>query len=208
MIEGGIGRTCKDRRRVEGEGCPPIGERPTIEVVVSRLQREALAAEDRAGAIHKLLSAANQLIVAADRISTMDSTAIDEPEDRAIPLTRARRPEVVDDHGRLARIMYRTRRKRDELFEDPSLFGEPAWDILIEAFFVAESGKQMSVSHACQAASVPPTTALRWVQLLEKRGLLERANDPLDGRRSFVRLSAEGYRKMATYFETVTALWR
>ena len=55
---------------------------------------------------------------------------------------------------------------------------------------------QVSVSSLCIAASVPPTTALRWIRHLTERGLLQREADPEDGRRIFVGLSGAGVEAM------------
>jgi DNA-binding MarR family transcriptional regulator len=59
------------------------------------------------------------------------------------------------------------------------------------------------VSAACEAASVPPTTALRWINVLERKGLLLRIPDPLDGRRFWVALTETAQEKMKRYFETI-----
>jgi DNA-binding MarR family transcriptional regulator len=83
---------------------------------------------------------------------------------------------------RLAREIIRSRRKREKVFGE-DLFGEPAWDILLELCVAEWTQQKLSVSGACFASSVPPTTALRWVQRLEKEGWVKRVSDRLDGRR-------------------------
>ena len=50
----------------------------------------------------------------------------------------------------------------------------------------------MPTTSACLGAHVPPTTALRWLRLLEGYGMIEREEDERDGRRTFVRLSTKG----------------
>ena len=98
---------------------------------------------------------------------------------------------------------YRERRMRDEYFGQPGLFGEPAWDILLDLTQAEMAGRKLSVTSACIGACVPPTTALRWLAVLEQHGLVERESDSNDGRRAFVRLSDEGIRKMTGYFEEI-----
>ncbi|MGL6043079.1 MAG: winged helix DNA-binding protein, partial [Sandaracinobacteroides sp.] len=47
----------------------------------------------------------------------------------------------------------------------------------------------VSVSSLCIAASVPTTTALRTINQMVDTGLLARASDPNDARRSFIGLA-------------------
>jgi DNA-binding PadR family transcriptional regulator len=56
-------------------------------------------------------------------------------------------------------------------------------------------------SSLCIAASVPPTTALRWIRQLTDRGLLDRQADPKDGRRIYITLSEAGMEAILRWFE-------
>jgi DNA-binding MarR family transcriptional regulator len=56
------------------------------------------------------------------------------------------------------------------------------------------------VTSACIGSAVPATTALRWISILERQGLLMREADPGDARRVYVRLSPRGYEAMLEYF--------
>lgn len=109
----------------------------------------------------------------------------------------------LSDRERLteaARHVYRARRLRARAFGDESLFGEPAWDLLLDLFIAESDGKSLSVTAACIGAAVPTSTALRWIVILESRGLVRRENDPADARRVFLHLTSEGYAKMNRYF--------
>ena len=101
---------------------------------------------------------------------------------------------------RLAREATKARARRAKFFK-PSLFSDPAWDILLELFAVEGEGKRLSVTGAGATAGIPPTTALRWLNVLEQEGLITRTDDPLDGRRSFVSLTHEGFKALTNYFE-------
>jgi len=93
------------------------------------------------------------------------------------------------------------RRNRDKFFPE-NLFADPAWDMLLE-LYAAELGQiRVATASLCAGAAVPPTTALRWISTLERAGLINRRNDPLDGRRIFVALSAKGVSSMEAYFES------
>lgn len=95
-----------------------------------------------------------------------------------------------------AQEMLQERRKRDRQFEGLDLFGEPAWDILLDLFVRMASRQHVSVSSACVAAAVPPTTGLRHVKRLQDLNLIEDYSDPFDKRRRFLRLSASGMELM------------
>jgi len=101
--------------------------------------------------------------------------------------------------GLLAEELYRNRRRRAQHFSH-RLFGEPAWDILLDLYAASVRGETVSVSNACRAADAPPSTALRWLQHLEDDKLVERTADPTDARRHFVRLSKRGTERMHAYF--------
>lgn len=99
----------------------------------------------------------------------------------------------------LAQEIYKERQRRQDCFQS-DLFGEPAWDILLDLYIAAKQSKDIQTTSACVGANVPPTTALRWLTLLESKGLVERYEDPKDHRRTFVRLSLDGYARMTKYF--------
>lgn len=102
-----------------------------------------------------------------------------------------------------AHDLYVERRIRDRFFEEPDLFAEPAWDILLDIARVDSVGKRLSVTAACIGSCVPPTTALRWLKVLEDSGLIYREADLTDSRRRFVRLTNAGVLQLERYFRLV-----
>lgn len=108
------------------------------------------------------------------------------------------------------RGMLRARRKRDVYF-GADLFADPAWDILLEVYALELVGERGAISQICKAARVPATTALRWIERLESRGLLVRQPHPVDKRISLLGLSSGATAAMNEYFsntrqERVTAI--
>lgn len=103
-----------------------------------------------------------------------------------------------------ARETYNVRRKRAR-FLPADLFGEPTWDILLDLYVATCENRAVPTTSACIGAHVPPTTALRWLRILEARGLVEREEDGSDGRRTFVRLSAQGLTAMEDWLRTALA---
>lgn len=88
-----------------------------------------------------------------------------------------------------AKSIYDFRRKRNFRFEGLALFEDPAWDILLAIYIDEADSRLVSVSSACIASHVAPTTALRWIARLEQTGLLCRQDDPYDRRRAHLRLT-------------------
>lgn len=121
----------------------------------------------------------------------------------AVPAALTGAPQLYPNEipQKMMEAIYAGRRLRSSIFgADADLFGEPAWDMLLDAAIMEGRGKRVSVTSACLGADAPPTTALRYLTALESRDLLERETDPLDNRRRYVRLTAKGKRLLKDYF--------
>lgn len=94
-----------------------------------------------------------------------------------------------------ARKFYQLRRRRAAYF-DPTLFAEPAWDMLLDLYVAEREGRPVAVLSACIGASAPQTTALRWMRVLEGQGLIRKETDEKDARRIYVRLTDEAIGRM------------
>lgn len=92
----------------------------------------------------------------------------------------------------LAKNLYSSRRSVDECFGMAGFSTSPAWDIMLDLFQNEEKGKRVSITSACIGAACASTTALRWIDVLVTRTLIERKDDPKDKRRSYVVLTARG----------------
>jgi len=95
----------------------------------------------------------------------------------------------------LARSLYRMRRRRDTWFAG-SLFGDPTWDILLDLFSNTVLGRKVSVTSACRACIKPVSTGLRWLQALEREGLIRRTRDEDDQRVMIVTMTDAGMAAM------------
>jgi DNA-binding MarR family transcriptional regulator len=114
--------------------------------------------------------------------------------------TASEAPAPSLEASRIAREIYRHRRARDRHF--PNLaFGEPMWDILLDLYASEGEGKAITVSSACLAASVPSTTALRFLKALEQAGAVERYRLGSDARKTYVRLADSTKLNMTTYLQ-------
>lgn len=98
------------------------------------------------------------------------------------------------------KVAYSDRQARKAFFKDPHILGEPCWDIMLDLTAAELEHKKISITSACIASGVPPTTALRWIAILEKDGIVERSHDENDRRRMFVRMTEFGMRQMHNYY--------
>lgn len=146
----------------------------------------------------KLIASANELLAIA---YDLEKLCASPGEGEAAVTAHAGEKNAEDRHiwSVMARRAYADRRRRSRIF-DPELFGEPAWDLLLDLFIAAKENKRVSVTSACIGADVPSTTALRWIAVLESHGLVSREDDSKDGRRAFIHLTADAYARMIDYF--------
>ena len=98
----------------------------------------------------------------------------------------------------VATRVYRSRRRRARHFH-PAMFAEPAWDMLLDLFIARVRGKEVRTISLCHASEVPATTALRWIGVLQKHGLVERHRSREDNRAKLIALTSKGYRIMRQY---------
>lgn len=111
-------------------------------------------------------------------------------------------PEI---RAEAVRQVIRARRLRDRYFAG-GLFGDPAWDMLLDLFAADLERAQVSVSSLCIAAAVAPTTALRWIARMTEEGLFDRSPDPFDRRRAYMVLTPTARTAMQGYWATAQRL--
>ena len=105
------------------------------------------------------------------------------------------------DYAAAARTMLASRRKMEQFF--PTLFADPARDMLLDLFVAVEEGRELSVTSCCIAAMVPPTTALRWLSLLKAQGLVLEEPDTRDRRQKLLRLAPFARQQMRQFFDAI-----
>jgi DNA-binding MarR family transcriptional regulator len=119
------------------------------------------------------------------------------------------RPAPLNPQRGLAALASRYlhhRRARDKLFP-PSLFADPAWDILLDLYVAHAERRQISVTSACIASAVPQTTALRWVGRLEKERLVVRTADRSDRRRVWLTLAPTTETAISNWLSALAVEW-
>lgn len=149
---------------------------------------------------------ADELVAIAERLRHFAATPDGQASlDPAGPNSSGRSARSARRYLAFARKAYGLRRKRASIFGNPELFGEPAWDILLDLYIAHGEGKPVSVSSACIGSAAPPTTGLRWLGVLADEGLVVRENDAEDNRRVLVRLTRAGITAMERFFDEIGA---
>lgn len=107
------------------------------------------------------------------------------------PSGAARIEKKALELAKRAKVLIRHQELR-ERFLPQDLFGEPAWNILLDLFIQFSGGAKVSGKSLCIAAKCPPTTALRHIARLEDAGLIKREAAQHDGRVSLYSLTKQG----------------
>ena len=151
--------------------------------------------------------ASRQLKQLSDEVGRIAATLArlsSEPEPPSKSVERPVSPggDAPAVRGEVVRDVIRARRLRARFF-DEELFADPAWDMLLDLLQAEIAQHRVPVSSLCIAASVPATTALRWIKTMTDNGLFNRRADPHDGRRVFIELAPAASLAMRRYFAEV-----
>ena len=182
--------------------CAPTQSDRVVALAIAIEQRSQMLVHDvvregEAARLHRLNEEVARIAEVLARLTRRDADERAAPSivsDHPTPFRQDREPDIVIDAAEVRRAI-RARRLRDQQFGS-GIFEDPAWDILLDLFAADLEGSQVSVSSLCIAASVAPTTALRWITKLTDSGLLERHPDPFDRRRAYMELSPSAARGM------------
>ncbi|MGI4948212.1 MAG: hypothetical protein ACRYHC_05905 [Janthinobacterium lividum] len=88
-------------------------------------------------------------------------------------------------------------------FLPADLFREPGWDMLIAIYIADRAGHPTNVKALVAMVDAPATTSQRWIDHLDRLGLVSRATDPLDRRRIEVSLTDTGQTALESYLLAV-----
>lgn len=104
------------------------------------------------------------------------------------------RPLAAADALTAVSRIIEARRVRESLF-GPGLFSEPAWDMLLALFLAELRQQRVAAPDLARMISASLTVALRWMDVLEREGLVRRHPDQM----TFVALSARGATTMHSW---------
>jgi DNA-binding MarR family transcriptional regulator len=150
--------------------------------------------KDNAARLRQLSDEMGRIASTLARLSSGPGSPAIKPGDG-----KTQAPEVDAES---VRAIIRARRLRSRFFSE-ELFADPAWDMLLDLLQAEIAQLRVPVSSLCIAASVPATTALRWIKTMTEQGLFVRRADPHDGRRVFVELAPAASDAMRRYFAEV-----
>ena len=103
-----------------------------------------------------------------------------------------------------AREEFENRRRRIATFGQ-SMFGEPAWDMLLALYILDVSGQRQTIGSLLDYSGTPPTTAKRWLDFLYAHDLVRREPHPTDRRTAFISLTAKAREKLDLFYSETVA---
>ena len=160
----------------------------------NRANQLADVASDRSAARLRQLS--DEVSRIASTLARLSTGPADSQRATEMPPATGDVPDVTAD---TVRAVIRARRLRSRYF-DESMFADPAWDMLLDLLQAEIAQLRVPVSSLCIAATVPATTALRWLKMMTQQGIFLRRADPHDGRRVFVELAPAASLALRRYF--------
>jgi len=185
---------------------------------VDILEKPILAADleqalQRISALHEtptmqdmLLDKMSSLSMELQRLSQLmgqggpSGNAPPRDEAAARPALRGPEPGHHSEHELAAfiRELLKTESKRREI-GGGGLFGDPAWEMLLDLLLANIEQRRVSVSSACIASGAPMSTALRLVRRLVSDGVLFKIPDETDRRRHFLTINPKFEQPLIDY---------
>lgn len=102
-----------------------------------------------------------------------------------------------------ARLILASRKRRVDHF-GRGVFGEPAWEILL-LLYITAGGQRQTVPRLSELSGISRSTAIRWIEYLERERLVGRVPHPTDKRIDFVQLTHKGREKLEAYLSETIA---
>ncbi|WP_309661478.1 hypothetical protein [Sphingomonas sp.] len=155
-----------------------------------------VASDQNATRLRQLSDEVSRIASTLARLSTGPASS---PRLTEMPPVSGDLPQVSAE---TVRNVIQARRLRARYF-DENMFADPAWDMLLDLLQAELTQLRVPVSSLCIAASVPATTALRWLKTMTQQGIFERRADPHDGRRVFVELAPQASQALRRYFADI-----
>lgn len=134
-----------------------------------------------------------------------DQSSSDENSEAPTPsLVKPLGPQAQrESRTQAAKRIFEERRMRSQHFTDRDLFGEPAWDILLQLFLGHSNRRGVKIEDVTITSGLTMTSALRLLEFLEHKGLIFAYRGEENTRQIYLRLSSRGLLEMAQYLDRV-----
>ena len=121
-----------------------------------------------------------------------------KPRSGREPTSKAR---LADDGLVEALLGYeqRARTLRNQIFDGTGI-NDSSWPLLQDLLAVHIEGQKLRTRQLCAASGLPQTTVLRYLDHLEKFGIVRRESDPVDSRVTLVSITEAGALRMREYY--------
>lgn len=110
-----------------------------------------------------------------------------------------RSSRAVEASEIVSRII-RARKARAEHFR-LDLFSDPAWDMLLALFVASVRGQIVTATELAEATATSIPSAARWIDVLERDGLLQRKPEPASLGQDIVELGSRGMAAIYNWIE-------
>jgi DNA-binding MarR family transcriptional regulator len=109
--------------------------------------------------------------------------------------------DMADDDFIAALLGYehRARTLRNHAF-DGAVINDSSWPLLQDLLAARIKGQKLRTKQLCAASGLPQTTVLRYLDHLEKFGIVRRESDPDDSRVTLVSVTEAGALRMREYY--------
>ncbi|XJJ70730.1 response regulator [Novosphingobium sp. BL-8A] len=182
-------------------------EKPVLQADLRRALQRTKGLRDtpaaREGLLGKISDLSHELRSLAQLLDEPSArgSGVDAGEGPIGPAQATVRIERSHEPGELAvyiRDILRKEAKRREI-GGGELFGDPAWEMLLDLLLAKIEGRLVAVSSACIASGAPMSTALRLVRRLVAEGVLCRLPDEHDRRRHFLAINPKFEQPLTSY---------
>lgn len=103
------------------------------------------------------------------------------------------------DYAALAQDHLALRALRRRMF-GVELSSEHCWDVIVTLYLSKCAQTRMSITDVSYATGISAATVIRWLNVLSANDMLVRTADPLDGRRTWISLTNEAWKKVEVFF--------
>jgi len=121
-----------------------------------------------------------------------------EPDTRTGAVDNVSREDLVE-----RAVSALSKRQRRSAYFPKSFFGEPAWDMLLILYVNERSGTRFTIARLSEQCGASPSTALRWIDILEGGHFVCRQPNPIDQRTVFIKLSDKARDALDGYFSSI-----